>query len=196
MIGRVSGKYQQGNPSFYRMKNRNPSKSNIVHQFENNNNNTHYNQQKYVLDSTKTNPVYDPRDNTLSACNHFEIQRYVMFDNLLKNMDRDREGRKKQKIEEHINEIGRMLCDFRPPEQVQAIVTGFKRKLDSTTDYTALYTELDNYRTRLVDRALGRPTWSDNIRTILISFLKKINLLSTFTKSWSMGVIIIYLCNR
>lgn len=89
-----------------------------------------------------------------------------------------------------------MLCDFRPPEQVQAIVTGFKRKLDSTTDYTALYTELDNYRTRLVDRALGRPTWSDNIRTILISFLKKINLLSTFTKSWSMGVIIIYLCNR
>ncbi len=152
MIGRVSGKYPQGNPSFYRMKNWNPSKSNIVHQFENNNNNTHYNQQKYVLDSTKTNPVYDPRDNTLSACN-------VMFDNLLKNMDRDREGRKKQEIEELINEIGRMLCDFRPPEEVQAIVTGFKRKLDSTTDYTALYTELDNYRTRLVDRALGRPIW-------------------------------------
>jgi hypothetical protein len=84
-----------------------------------------------------------------------------MFDNLLKNMYRDREGRKKQEIEELINEIGRMHCDFRPPEQVQAIVTGFKRKLDSTTDYTALYTELDNYRTRLVDRALGRPTWSD-----------------------------------
>ena len=74
-------------------------------------------------------------------------------------MDRAREGRKKQEIEELINEIGRMLSDFRTPERVQAIVTGFKHKLDSTTDYTALYTELDNYRTRLVDRALGRPTW-------------------------------------
>lgn len=157
-VGRMSGKYPPGNPSFYRIKNRNSSKRNIVHQYENDNN-THYNQQKHVLDSTKTNPMRNSRDNMLSARNQFGIERYVIFDNFLKNMDRAREGRKKQEIEELINEIGRMLSDFRTPERVQAIVTGFKHKLDSTTDYTALYTELDNYRTRLVDRALGRPTW-------------------------------------
>ena len=107
----MSGKYPPGNPSFYRIKNRNSSKRNIVHQYENDNN-THYNQQKHVLDSTKTNPMRNSRDNMLSARNQFGIERYVILDNFLKNMDRAREGRKKQEIEELINEIGRMLLIF------------------------------------------------------------------------------------
>jgi hypothetical protein len=81
--------------------------------------------------------------------------------NLLQPFNRARESRKKQKIEELINEIERMLYDFYPHEQVQAIVTEFKRRFNATTDYTALHTTLDNYRISLVDRALGRPTWSN-----------------------------------
>jgi hypothetical protein len=63
----------------------------------------------------------------------------------------------KKELEELINEIGGMLSDFLPPQQVHAVVSGFKRRLDTTTDYTALHTELDNYRTTLIDQALGRP---------------------------------------
>ena len=158
MVGRKSGKYPPGNPSFYRIKNSNAGKPNIVHQYDNN---TYYNQQKHVLDSAKTNPMCNSRDNMPSARNQFDIERYIIFDNLLQSFDRARESRKKQEIEELIYEIGKRLSDFLTPEQMQAIVTGFKCKLDATTDYTALYTELYNYRTRLVNRALGRPTGSD-----------------------------------
>jgi hypothetical protein len=152
MIGRMSEKYPPANPSLYRTKNRNAIKLNIVHKYKNDYH-THFNQQKYVLNSTKTNPVYNSRHNTLSARNQ--------FDNLLESFDRTIESQNKQEIETLINDIGRMLSDFFPLEQVQAIVTGFKRRLDTTTDYTALRTKLDNYRTGLVDRALGRPTWSN-----------------------------------
>jgi hypothetical protein len=163
MTGRMSGKYPPGNPSLYRIKNRKASKPSmskpsIVHQYENDNN-THFNQQKYVLDCTKTSPICNSRDNTESVSNQFDIEKYV--DNLLQPFNRARESRKKQEIEELINEIERMLYDFYPHEQVQAIVTEFKRRFNATTDYTALHTALDNYRTSLVDRALGRPTWSN-----------------------------------
>jgi hypothetical protein len=158
MIGRTSGKYPPGNPSLYRIKNRKSSKPSIVHQHENDNN-THFNQQKYALDSTKTSPICDSRDNTESVSYQFDIKKYV--DNLLQPFNRARESRKKQEIEELINEIERMLYDFYSHEQVQAIVTEFKRRFNATTDYTALHTALDNYRTSLVDRALGRPTWSN-----------------------------------
>jgi hypothetical protein len=102
--------------------------------------------------------------NMLSGRNQFDIERYVIFNNLLQNFDRARESRKKEEIEELINEIGRMLSDFCPPEKVQAIVTEFKCRLDTTTDYTGLHTELDNYRTTLIDQALGRPA-RPNIHT-------------------------------
>jgi hypothetical protein len=161
MVGRMSGKYPPGNPSFYRIKNRNPSKRNIVHQYENDNN-IYYNQQKYVLDSTKTNPMPNSRDNMPNARNQFDIERrIVIFHNILQSFDRARESRKKQEIEELINEIGRMLSDILPPEQVQAKVTEFKRRLDTTTDYIALHDELYNYRMRLIDQAQRGPIWSN-----------------------------------
>ena len=156
VVGRTSGKYPPDNPSFYRIKNRNPSKRNIVHQYENDNN-IYYNQQKYVLDSTKTNPMPNSRDNTPGARNQFDVERYVILNNILQSFDSATQSRKKQELEELIDEIGGMLSDFRPPEQVQAVVSGFKRRLDTTTDYTALHTELDNYRTTLIDQVLGRP---------------------------------------
>jgi hypothetical protein len=163
VVGRTSGKYPPGNPSSYRIKKKNASKPSIVHQYESDNNN-HFNQQKFISDSTKTGPLYDSRDNTQSAYNQFDTQkyseRYVIFNNLLQSLDRAAQSRKRQEIEELINEIGGMLADFRPPEQVHAIVTGFKRRLDTTTDYTVLHTELHNYRTRLIDQALGCPTRS------------------------------------
>jgi hypothetical protein len=106
MIGTMSGKYPRGNPSLYRTKNRNAIKPNIVHQYENDNY-THFNYQKYVLNSTKTNAVY-----TLSARNQ--------FDNMLESFERARESRIKQELEELINEIGRMLADFLTTQQVQA----------------------------------------------------------------------------
>jgi hypothetical protein len=159
MIGRMSGKYLPGNPSLYRIKKRNASKPSIVHQYESDNNN-HFDQQKFILGSTKTNPPYNSRNNTQSAYNELDTQKYIeIFNSLLQSFDRATQSRKRQEIEELINEIGRMLSDFRPREQVQAIVTGFKRRLDTTTDYSALHTELDNYRTRLIDQALGLPTW-------------------------------------
>jgi hypothetical protein len=157
MVGRTSGKYLPGNPSSYRIKNSNTSKLNIVHQYENDNN-SYYNQQKHVLESAKTNPMRNSRDNMPSARNQFDIGTYL--NKLLLSFDRATQSRKRREIEELINEIGRMLSDFWTLEHVQAIVTGFKRKLDATTDYSAFHTELENYRTSLVDRALGRPTWS------------------------------------
>jgi hypothetical protein len=54
-----------------------------------------------------------------------------------------------------------MLSDILPPEQVQAIVTEFKRRLDTTTDYIALHDELYNYRMRLIDQAQRGPIWSN-----------------------------------
>ena len=165
MTGRVSGRYPPGNPLLYRIKSSKTNKGHIVHQYdENDKNTTHSNQQKYVLDSTKTNCMRDSKDNIPSAHNRLDIQRYpVMFHNL-QSLDRARESRMKQDTEELLNEVGGMLSDFPLTEQVQAKVTGFKRRLDAATDYAtihALYTELDNLRTRLFDRALGRGTWSN-----------------------------------
>jgi hypothetical protein len=153
------------NPSFYKFKNSNASKRNVVHQYENDNN-THFNQQKHILEFTKTNPMPMPnsRDNTPGAHNQFDVERYVILNNLLQSFDSATQSRKKQELEELIDEIGGMLSDFRPPEQVQAVVSGFKRRLDTTTDYTALHTELDNYRTTLIDQVLGGPARS-NIHT-------------------------------
>jgi hypothetical protein len=82
MIGRVSGKYPPVDPSFYRIKNSNVSRRNIVHQYENHNN-TYYNQQKHVLDSVKTNPKRNSGDNMLRGLNQLDIERYIIFDNLL-----------------------------------------------------------------------------------------------------------------
>ncbi len=114
------------------------------------------------MDSTKTDPLYNSRDNTQSAYNQFDTQKYI--DNLLQPFNRAIERRKKQEIEELINENEKMLYDFCPHEQVQAITTDFRRKFNNTTtDYTALRTELDNYRTSLVNRALGRPTWLNTL---------------------------------
>ena len=128
-------------------------------------------------------------DNLLSGHNQLDIETYIIFNNLLQNFDRARESRKKEEIEELINEIGRMLSDLCPPEKVQAIVTGFKSRLDTTTDYTALHTELDNYRTTLIDQALGRPARSNIILTNLNSFLKKINLHLLNHDKW--GIIVV-----
>lgn len=150
MIGRTSGKYPPGNPSLYRIKKRNASKPSIVHQYQSDNNNP-FNQQKFILDSTKTDPLYNSRDNTQSAYNQFDTQKCT--DNLPQPFGRPRESRKKREIGELINEIQRRLYDFCPPEQVQAIITDFNRKFNTTTDYTALYTELDYYRTSLIARA-------------------------------------------
>jgi hypothetical protein len=109
-------------------------------------------------------PMPNSRDNTPGAHNQFDVERYVILNNLLQSFDSATQSRKKQELEELIDEIGGMLSDFRPPEQVQAVVSGFKRRLDTTTDYTALHTELDNYRTTLIDQVLGGPARS-NIHT-------------------------------
>ena len=103
--------YPPGNPSSYRIENSNASKRIIVHQYENDNI-THYIQQKHVLDSTKSSLMRNSTDNLLSGHNQLDIERYVIFNNLLQNFDRARESRKKEEIEELINEIGRMLSDF------------------------------------------------------------------------------------
>jgi hypothetical protein len=155
MIGRMSGKYPPpGNPLLYRIKNSNTNKGHIVHQYENDKSAIHFNQ----LDS-----MHNFRYNIPSAHNQFE--RYAdICHNLLQGFDRDRESRKKQETEELINQVGGMYSDFLPPEKVQAIVTEFRSRLDSATDYIAihaLYTELDNHRTRLFNRALSEPTWSN-----------------------------------
>jgi hypothetical protein len=114
----------------------------------------------YSLDPTKNNSVHNFRDNVPRGHNQFE--KYdIMSHNLQQSLDRDRQSQKKEEIEELIYEVGGMLSDFLPPEQVQARLNGFKRRLDVPTDYTALYTELDNLRTRLFDIALGRATWSN-----------------------------------
>jgi len=110
------------------------------------------------LDSTKTNRIRNSIDNIESVSNQFDVEKYI--DNLIQPFKRARETRQKQEIEELINEIERMLYDFNPHEYVQDKVAEFRRRFNATTDYTALHTELDNYRTSLVDRALGRATWS------------------------------------
>ena len=165
VVGRTSGKYPPDNPSFYRIKNSNASKRNVVHHYENDNN-THFNHQKHILEFTKTNPTHMPnsKDNSPGARNQFDVERYVILNNLLQSFDSATQSRKKQELEELIDEIGGMLSDFRPPEQVQAVVSGFKRRLDTTTDCTDLHTELNNYRTTLIDQVLGRPARS-NIHT-------------------------------
>jgi hypothetical protein len=67
-----------------------------------------------------------------------------------------RETRQKQEIEELIRDIEGRLYDFYTHEQVQTTVTQFRNRLYATTDYTGLKTELDNYRTALINRYLGR----------------------------------------
>jgi hypothetical protein len=151
IVGRTCGKYLPGNPSLYGPKNKNMTKSSIVHQHENN---TNLNQQKYVLHSTKTNRIGNSVDKIESVSNQLDIEKY--FDNL----ERAKETRRKREIDDLISEIGTMLCDFYHPEYVQARVTEFRRRFDTTADYTSLYRELYNYRTSLVDRVFARPNWS------------------------------------
>jgi hypothetical protein len=61
----------------------------------------------------------------------------------------------KQKIKDKIEEFKRMLYDFHPPERVQILVAELINRFNATTDYTAFNTELENYRSTLVDRYLG-----------------------------------------
>jgi hypothetical protein len=138
MLGRISGKYMPGNPSSYRIKNRSMSGSGVVHQYENNNNNnSHFSQQKNVLDSTKSNANGDS--------------------NVFQPFDKKaRETRQKQEIEELILDIESRLYDFYTHEHVQTTVTQFRNRLYATTDYNGFNTELENYRTALIKRYLGR----------------------------------------
>jgi hypothetical protein len=156
MLGRMSGKYMPGNPSSYRIKNRSTGESGVVHQYENNNNNnSHFSQQKNVLDSTKSNANNNSNDNIESAAKPFGIVKYI--DSQFQPFDKKaRETRQKQEIEELIRDIESRLYDFYTHEHVQTTVTQFRNRLYATTDYTGLNTELDNYRTALINRYLGR----------------------------------------
>jgi hypothetical protein len=61
----------------------------------------------------------------------------------------------RQKIEDKIEDIKRMLYDFNPPERVQILVSELINRFNATTDYTAFNMELENYRNTLVNRYLG-----------------------------------------
>jgi hypothetical protein len=156
MLGRISGKYMPGNPSSYRIKNRSMSGSGVVHQYENNNNNnSHFSQQKNVLDSTKSNANGDSNDNIENAPKPFDIVKYI--NSQFQPFDKKaRETRQKQEIEELILDIESRLYDFYTHEHVQTTVTQFRNRLYATTDYNGFNTELENYRTALIKRYLGR----------------------------------------
>src|ERR671930_120894 len=66
-----------------------------------------------------------------------------------------KETLQKEKIEEEIKDIERMLYDFYPPERVQIFVTELRNRYNATADYTGFLSELENNRSTLVSRYLS-----------------------------------------
>jgi hypothetical protein len=169
MVGRTSGKYPPpANPLLYRIKNSNSNKGHIVHQYEDD---------KKLLISISRNIRWILLELIPLVISEIICQVHVI--NLASKdtplcvsyyrVSRDRETRKKQETEELLYQVGEMFSDLFLLNEWRAL-TGFKSRLDSATDYTtihALYTELENDRTRLFDIALGRATWSNTLDCIL-----------------------------
>jgi hypothetical protein len=167
LVGRLSGNYLPGDPLLYRMKNRNKNRPNIVH--ENEENNYRYGEKFDSSIKSGLEHTAEPVENTVDGKNanfNNSTGSIKTRNNLIHGSDylndifqlsdkKAKEFSQKQKIEEEMRHIERMLCDFHPPQEVQIIVTDLINKYNATTDYTGFSRELENYRSTLVNRYLG-----------------------------------------
>jgi hypothetical protein len=167
LIGTLSGKYLPGDPLLYRMKNRNKNRPNIVH--ENEDNNSCYGG-RFDVSSIKSmlQPTAEPIENridgknanfnnstgSIKTRNNLTDDLNTLNDNFQPSGKEAKEFSQKQKIEEEIRHIERMLYDFYPPQKVQILVGNLIIKYNATTDYTGFRKNLENYRSTLVGRYL------------------------------------------
>jgi hypothetical protein len=176
LVGRVSGKYQPGDPLLYRNKNRkNSGRSTVVHQNEygdplcvnGKSRPSAWNTSTYAAQSTEGvisgnnakvgNSIGNVNNNNnnnpiLSMYNLFQYA-----DNAAK------EFLQKQKIERNLKDIERMLQDFYPPHYVQSIIMDLNNRFNSTKDYGGFNTKLEDFRSSIEDVYSGladRPKWN------------------------------------
>ena len=177
LVGRVSGKYQPGDPLLYRNKNRkNSGRSTVVHQNEygdplcvnGKSRPSAWNTSTYAAQSTEGvisgnnakvgNSIGNVNNNNNN--NNPILSMYNLFqyaDNAAK------EFLQKQKIERNLKDIERMLQDFYPPHYVQSIIMDLNNRFNSTKDYGDFNTKLEDFRSSIKDIYLGladRPKWN------------------------------------
>ena len=138
MIGRSQGKYLPADPMSYRSK-RSNNGSKIVHESSNAN----FGHDIFNINVVKNlthRPEPAQRDKNSSYLFDYEKK-----NNELSNM---------QKLREKIEDLGLMLRDFYPPQQVQVILFNLMGKLNASENYVSLEMELEGYRNSLVNRYL------------------------------------------
>jgi hypothetical protein len=167
LIGRMSGKYLPGDPLLYRIKNRNKNKPSIVHQNEANNGLYHEKSDSSSMKSlpysaeTRENRIDNKNTNLSNYIGNVKARNnpleviYYLYDLFQRSNEKNKERLQKQKIESNLEDIGRMLYDFYPPERAQILAADFNNRYNSTMDYIAFNRELENYRRTLVNRYLG-----------------------------------------
>jgi hypothetical protein len=172
LVGRVSGKYQPGDPLLYRNKNRKNGggRSTVVHQNEygdplsvnGKSRPSAWNTSTYAAQSTEgvMSGNNAKVDNSIDNLNNPILYMYHLFqyaDN------RAKEFLQKQEIERNLKDIERMLQDFYPPHYVQSIIKDLINRYNSTTDYAGFDKELENFRSSIENMYLGladRPKWN------------------------------------
>ena len=180
LVGRLSGKYQPGDPLLYRNKSRkNSGRSTVVHQNEHGdplsvneksrpsteNTSTYAAAQsieciisgKNAKDSNSVGSVNNNNNNPL-------LYRMLYMYHLFQYADnRAKEFLQKQEIERNLKDIERMLHDFYLPHYVQSIITDLINRFNSTKDYAGFNTKLEDLRSSIKDVYLGladRPKWN------------------------------------
>ena len=140
LIGRSEGKYLPADPLSYRSKRRSNNVNTIIHE------STNANSSHEISNiSIQKNPTYKAE-----AAQGNKNTNYL-FEYEKKN----KEKLYVQKLKEKIEDLGLMLRDFYPPQQVQAILFSLMGKLNANVNYASLEMELEGYRNSLVSRYLG-----------------------------------------
>jgi hypothetical protein len=140
LIGRSERKYLPADPMSYRSKRKSNNVNTIVHE------STNANSSHEISNiSIQKNPTYKAE-----AAQGNKNTNYL-FEYEKKN----KENFYMQKLKEKIEDLGLMLHDFYPPQQVQAILFKLMGKLNATVNYASLEMELEGYRNSLVSRYLG-----------------------------------------
>jgi hypothetical protein len=173
LVGRVSGKYQPGDPLVYKNKNRkNSGRSTVVHQNEYGDPLSVNGKSRPSAYNTSTNAAQSTEgiilgnnakvDNSIGSVNSNNPVLYMYH--LFQYADnRVKELLQKQEIERNLKDIERMLQDFYLPHYVQSIITDLINRYNSTTDYAAFNKELVNFRSSVENIYLGlvdRPKWN------------------------------------
>ena len=174
LVGRVSGKYQPGDPLLYRNKNRkNNGRSTVVHQSEYGdplcvNGKSHpsaWNTSIYAA-AQSTEVVTSGNNakvgNSIGNVNNNNSILYMY--NLFEYADNAaKEFLQKKEIERNLKDIEIMLQDFYPPHYVQNIIMDLNNRFNSTKDYGGFNTKLEDFRSSIKDIYLGladRPKWN------------------------------------